>query len=158
MAETKKKTTAKKRRVADSRRGLWVVQFGRMKQYGDQVIEGPGQIIRRANLLNDGKLLSAGYVIPLRKDVDYETCPTCGLMFTGSSIAGAYKGHLEQARHDINDKIDVDGPAKGKKVTTQRTGNEDSPDSDGGGDWDLETEGAPPPTRVRGSAETVRVR
>lgn len=156
MAETKRKKTTKK---ADSRRGLWVVDFGRMKQYGDLVIEGPGQIIRRANLVNDGKLLSLGYVHPLRKGEDYETCPSCGLMFAGSSISGAYRSHLEKARHDINGKIDLDSSAKGrKKAPARRVGNEDAPDSEGGGEWDLEREGAAPPSKVQGDSTTVRVR
>lgn len=140
-----------------SRRGLWVVVAGRMKQYGDMAIERPGQIIRQAYLKNDNLLLKHNYVRPLDRDEEYETCTPCGSMFLGTSISGAYQAHLAFARHDLV-KVDLDSGTKSPSGRKQRTGDPtENPDSEAGGDWDLEPEGQPPVTKAKGSGARVSV-
>ncbi len=147
----KKKTPSRERESAESRRGLWVVVSGRMKQYGDLVIERPGQVIRPAYLRNDEVLLKHNYVKPLKKHEDITTCDRCGSTFLGDAISGPYQNHLADARHDLN-KLDLDSGAKGKDGRKKPVGdNSEDPDSDGGGEWDLEDEGASPPTKMDGS-------
>ena len=153
---TKTKTAKRKKtssRKVASRGRLWVVMSGRMKQYGDMRMERPGQVIRPAALLHDDKLLKLGYVRPLKRHEEFETCDPCGGMFLGDSITGSYKQHLAYARHDLN-KIDMDTSVKGKDGRKPRVGDSsESPDDDSRSEWDLEDEGAPPPTKVQGKSE-----
>ena len=125
------------------RRGLWVVVSGRMKQYGDFVIERPGQVIRQQYLKNDDLLLKHNYVRLLKDEEDVEQCQSCGLVFLGTVLAGPYQSHLSYARHDLA-TVDLDTGVKSGHRPSPRTGDiSGDPDSDDGGDWDLEREGAP---------------
>lgn len=130
-----------------SRRGLWVVIFGRMKQYGDLAVERPGQVIRQQYLMNDDKLLKHGYVRPLTRHEDVRQCAACGLTFLGSETSGPYKSHLEYVRHD-KAKLDLDAGTSTPDGKVPRADAEGDPDSTRGGEWDLEQEGAPPVTKM----------
>lgn len=130
-----------------SRKGLWVVNSGRMKQYGDYVIEGPGQIIRQQYLRNDDVLLKLGYVRPLKSRDETTQCKACGLVFLGTLTVGPYKAHLAAARHDLA-QTDLDSGTTRPDGRKRRVGDESDPDSDSGGDWDLEPEGAPAPSKL----------
>lgn len=153
--KTKKKKVSSHAIGAESRRGLWVVMSGRMKQYGDLVIERPGQVIRPAYLRNDDVLLKHNYVKPLKRVEEIKECERCGLMFLGNSISGPYQKHLAYARHDLN-KLDLDASIKGKDGKKPRVGDaSEDPDSDASGAWDLEDEGAPPPTKMTGKGEVI---
>lgn len=137
---------------ADERRGLWIVVSGRMKQYGDDVIERPGQIIRQQYLRNDDVLLKHNYVRLLDEHDDMEKCQSCGAMFLGSVTAGPYKAHLAYARHDLA-TLDLDTGLAGKDGRVLRVGDiAADPDSNDSGDWDLETEGAPSAGRLEEEA------
>lgn len=150
---TKKRASTKRTKQVANRGRLWVVVSGRMKQYGDTRVERPGQVIRPASLLNDDKLLKVGYVRPLKRHEEFETCKPCGGMFLGDAITGPYKQHLALARHDLN-KIDLDSNVKGKDGKKPRVGDSsEDPDSESGSAWDLEDDGAPPPTKVQGKSE-----
>lgn len=139
------------------RKGLWVVISGRMKQYGDYVIESPGQIIRQQHLRNDDLLLKHGYVRPLKKHEDITQCKSCGLIFLGTITTGPYKSHLGAARHDL-EQTDLDSGTQRPSGRRRRVGDESSPDADNAGDWDLEPEGAPPPTKLEDeSPQGVRI-
>lgn len=135
------------------RRNLWVVEAGRMKQYGDTVIESPGQVIRRNYMRNDQKLLDIGYVRPVEESEDFKKCKTCGRMFLGSSTAGPYRNHLQRARHD-QAKQDLDVGTTGKDGRKPRDA---QGDPDGAGDWDIEPEGAPPPTKVSDEKQVIEI-
>ncbi len=150
----KRKASVRTKKVA-SRGRLWVVVSGRMKQYGDMRVERPGQVIRPAGLLHDDKLLKLGYVRPLKRHEEFETCDPCGGMFLGDSIAGSYKQHLAYARHDLN-KIDMDTSIKGKDGKKPRVGDaSENPDVESKSEWDLEDTGAPPPTKVKGTSAVL---
>ena len=125
-----------------------------MKQYGDQTIEAPGQIIRRGYMRNDVKLLEIGYVRPVEVHEDFKKCRSCGQMFLGTATTGPYKNHLDRARHDAA-KADLD---TGKTGADGRVLENAQADPDGGGNWDLETEGAPGPTKETGAGVTVDIR
>ena len=154
-SSVKKKKSSRNGKKEQSRIGLWVVVSGRMKQYGDLVIERPGQVIRPAYLRNDDVLLKHNYVKTLKRHEDFETCKRCGLAFLGDSISGPFQKHLAQARHDLN-KIDLDSRIKGKDGKKRRAGDSsEDPDSDSGNDWDLEEEGSPPPTKMEGSGAVM---
>lgn len=131
----------------ESRDGLWVVTSGRMKQYGDCLIEQPGQVIRKQHLKNDDVLLKHNYVRPLRDEEEMEQCKTCGLVFTGSVTTGAYMAHLGRARHDLT-QADLDAGIERRAPKKSREGSEANPDADNAGEWDLEPEGSPPPTKL----------
>lgn len=133
---------------AFDRRGLWVVVSGRMKQYGDYLIESPGQIIRQQYLRNDDLLLKHHYVKPLQDQEDVTQCKSCGLMFLGTITIGPYKSHLAYARHDLA-KTDLDADMQhpaGRRPP--RVGDEANPDADNAGEWDLEPDGTPPATKL----------
>ena len=135
-------TPAATKTVLD-RRGLWVVVSGRMKQYGDVRIERPGQVIRQQYLRNDDVLLKHNYVSPLQDHEDAERCEVCGLVFTGSVTAGSYKAHREYARHDLA-KVDLDAGTVTEGSEKARVGDiVEDPDSEAGGEWDIEPDGAP---------------
>lgn len=160
----KKKLTpeAKARRVRarreDERRGLWVVQSPRMKQYGDQANLSNGQVIRRLNLLNDSKLERIGYVKPLEVDDEFETCGACGKMYMGTSISGPYSQHLARARHDLA-KLDLDEPSRSSSEPAPRARSDEAsdPDTIGDGVWDLEPDGAPAPTKEDRSEVRIKL-
>ena len=133
------------------RRNLWVVSSGRMKQYGDTVVESPGQVIRREFMRNDQKLLDIEYVRPVEESENYKKCKACGRTFLGNSTAGPYKSHLARARHD-QAKQDLDAGTTEKDGRVHR---EASGDPDGSGAWDLEPEGAPPPTKETRQSQTI---
>jgi len=127
----------------ESRVGLWVVNSGRMKQYGDYVIERVGQVVRRQYLRNDELLLKHGYVVPLQEHMEARRCESCGLTFTGSVMSGPYKAHLEYARHDMA-KVDLDTGLQAPDGRKPRVGDPGAdPDVEDRSDWDLEPEGAP---------------
>lgn len=153
MATTKTKPTKKVSRKA-RRRNLWVVESGRMKQYGDMAIEAPGQIIRRGYMRNDVKLLDIGYVRPVDVHEDFKKCRSCGQMFLGTATAGPYKNHLDRARHDeAGANLDT-----GITGTDGRVSEDAQSNPDGGSNWDLEPEGAAPPTKETAAAVTVDIR
>lgn len=152
MAEKKKIDNSPEAR-RKRRRNLWVVDSGRMKQYGDTVIASPGQVIRRTFMRNDVKLLEIGYVRPVEEQEDFRKCKSCGKMFLGTATAGPYKNHLALARHD-QARADLDSG------TTQPDGKKHrsaAGDPDGGGEWDLEPDGAPPPTKETKAQETIKL-
>jgi len=156
MAVEKKKRRRRREAIAEpvsskpkpsqatvDRRGLWVITSGRMKQYGDFVIERPGQIIRQQYLKNDELLLKHSYVRPLQDEEELTQCSVCGLMFLGSVTTGPYKSHLAYARHDLA-KVNLDAGTATKDGKRARTGDiAEDPDSGAGGEWDLEPDGAP---------------
>lgn len=148
------KTRSKKVSRKARRRNLWVIESGRMKQYGDQVIESPGQVVRRGYLRNDAKLLDIGYVRPVEEHEDFKKCRSCGLMFLGTATSGPYKNHLDRARHDAA-KADLD---TGETAPDGKVPENAQSDPDGSGNWDLEPEGAPPPTKETKSGVTVDIR
>ena len=133
-------------RVED-RHGLWVVVSGRMKQYGDYVIERPNQVIRQQHLKNDDLLLKHNYVRPLSETEEMEQCGACGLVFLGSITSGAYRAHLGFARHDLA-QTDLDTGLSRPDGRPHRVGDESNPDADNAGDWDLEPDGAPGPAKL----------
>lgn len=149
--KTRRKTNpepvSEPKKKEDSRRGLWVVTFGRMKQYGDLTIERPGQVIRKQHLINDEKLLKHGYVRKLTKHEDVRQCPVCGLTFLGSETSGPYKSHLGYARHDLA-KLDLDIGTSTPDGRVSRADVEGDPDSAQGGEWDLERGDTPPVTKL----------
>jgi len=149
MAEKKVDNSPEARRKR--RHNLWVVDSGRMKQYGDTVIESPGQVIRRAYLRNDTKLLESGYVRPVEESEDFRKCKSCGTLWLGTATSGPYKNHLARARHD-QAKADLDTGTTGSDGKEHRSA---AGDPDGEGEWDLEPDGAPPPTKETKSKETI---
>lgn len=157
MATKTKESAPKKKSKDDSRRGLWVVTFGRMKQYGDLAIERPGQVIRQQHLMNDEKLLKHGYVRPLTKHEEFRPCDSCGLTFLGSITSGPYKSHREYARHDLA-KVDLDSGTVAPDGRVPRADVEGDPDSAKGGEWDLERDGAPPATKLEEEVPSREIR
>lgn len=130
------------------RRGLWVVNTNRMKQYGDVAVERIGQVIRQQWLRNDDVLLKHNYVRPLEDHEEFELCEPCGRMFLGHNLGGPFRTHREFARHDLA-TLDLDSGAKAQEYRHHRVGDvRADPDSEHDGEWDLEQEGAPPPTKI----------
>ena len=124
----------------ESRDGLWVVMFGRMKQYGDTTIERPGQVIRRQYLRNDDVLLKRGYVKPLADIEEIEQCTVCGLVFTGTNTSGPFRDHRGYARHDLS-QTDLDSGITQEHTPPHRVSDPNNPDAET--EWDLEPDGAP---------------
>ena len=87
MAKSKKKLDNSPEARIRRRRNLWVVSSGRMKQYGDTVVESPGQVIRREFMRNDQKLLDIEYVRPVEESENYKKCKACGRTFLGNSTS-----------------------------------------------------------------------
>lgn len=144
-----KKARLKRRKREEERHNLWVVISGKMKMYGDVKIEGLGQIIKRQMLINDGKLLEGGYVRPVEESEDFETCEHDGTLWLGTNLSGPYMNHQQRARH--NEAVtDVDNPVLSRSAPDpkHRSDADADPNSEKEGTWDLEEEGAPPPTRL----------
>lgn len=150
VTKTRRKTNpepvSEPKKKEESRRGLWVVTFGRMKQYGDIEVERPGQVIRQQYLINDDKLLKHGYVRPLTKHEDVQQCKVCGLTFLGSITSGPYKSHIGGVKH--GSKLDLDAGTSTPDGRVARADVEGDPDSAKGGEWDLEPGDAPPVTKL----------
>lgn len=152
---TKKKSSPakvarlKRVRREEERRNLWVVTSSRMKMYGDVKIQGMGQIIKRQFLPNDGKILEIGYARPVEESEDFETCDGCGTRWLGTNLSGPYLGHQRRARH--NEAVeDLDNPGLSRPAPSpnQRNEADADPTAEKDGQWDLEEEGAPTPTRI----------
>lgn len=129
--------TAETSKKAEDRTGLWVVVQGRLPQYGTQVIERPGQVIRQEYLRNDDVLLKHRYVRLLEEHEDVRLCEQDGMLFLGSNTVGPYKSHLDQTHG-----------ARTRKAKDAHESEAANPDSDSRTRWDLEEEGAPPPTKM----------
>lgn len=148
---TKKKKVSRKER----RRGLWVVEAGKMKQYGDENVNlMPGQIIRRGYMRNDVKLLEMGYVRPVEEHEDFKKCKSCGTMWLGTATSGPYRNHQEKARHDAA----VANLDTGTNAPDGRRHESAQENPDGSGNWDLEPAGAPGPTKDTSASKVVDVR
>ena len=148
--KTKKRVSRKERR-----RNLWVVESGRMKQYGDENVNLiPGQIIRRSYKRNDVKLLEMGYVRPVEEHEDFKKCRSCGTLWLGTATTGPYKSHQLKARHDqaVSDLDTGKTAPDGRKHVNAQ----DNPD--GKSDWDLEPDGTPEPTKELAASKVVDVR
>ena len=127
-----------------------VVVSTSMPQYGQTVIDGPGQVIELEGLRNDHTLMEYRYFRKLTDEDEVYDCQ-CGRKFVGTAISGPARGHLERARHD-QDGVDLDSgaPAKGrrKKSASSAESGDDS-------QHPLETEGAAAPTKPTGKGEKV---
>ena len=140
-------TTGPTRSSVKDRSGLWVALSGRMAQYGTVKVERPGQVIRQQFLKNDDLLLKHRYVRLLEEHEEIRECESCGLLFLGSITAGPFKLHLDFARHD-SEQMDLDAGLKSQSAGGRSDESSANLDSDSGKEWDIEEEGAPPPTKL----------
>ena len=120
------------------------------------MVEGSGQVLEKQYLKNDAALLRLDYVRPIEDHEDYRACDVpggCGRMFLGSLTSGPFRNHLRLAR--LGEEMDVDAQTSEPSRRVHREDVEATPDGEGKASWDLEKEGAPPPTKVEGSSETT---
>jgi len=118
-----------------------VVISGRLPMYDGMPITGAGQVIELTYQRNDDLLLKHRYVRPIEDREEVWSCDQCPLEFLGDITSGPAASHLRIAH----------GPNAGRPAAANA-------DPDGSGEFPLETEGAPPPTKVGGSGDTVALR
>jgi len=130
---------------------VWV-KSPHLRDYAGQQLE-LGEVFEMRNQANDYKLLRYEYVLEPDPSAELVACIGCGREFIDMNYRNA---HARKAQHE---SIVVDGPnlkAPQRQINT--------PNPDGNTAWDLEPEGAPPPSPVeevgvatdRGSMPRVR--